>query len=238
MVSNNKKLPAKKASDADIADFLGQVAALPKSLGTWTRGRLIFAMDATASRKPTWDRAAHIQGEMFAETAALGGLEIQMAYYRGFGEFKVSPWLTQSAELNRLMTSVDCLAGQTQIGKVLRQAINETQKMKVNALVFIGDSIEEDVDKLGAIAGKLGLLGVPAFMFHEGENPLTAFAFQQIAHLTKGAYCCFDSGSAHQLGELLRAVAVYAAGGRQALENLSRKRGGEVLKIAHQVKGN
>ena len=195
-------------------------------------------MDATASRKPTWDRAAHIQGEMFAETAALGGLEIQMAYYRGFGEFKVSHWLTQPAELNRLMTSVDCLAGQTQIGKVLRQAINETQKMKVNALVFIGDSIEEDVDKLGAIAGKLGLLGVPAFMFHEGENPLTAFAFQQIAHLTKGAYCCFDSGSAHQLGELLRAVAVYAAGGRQALENLSRKRGGEVLKIAHQVKGN
>ncbi|MEE9545615.1 MAG: VWA domain-containing protein [Rhodospirillales bacterium] len=238
MASNDKKLPAKKASDAEIAGFLGQVAALPKGSGTGRRGRLIFAMDATASREPTWDRAAHIQGEMFVETAALGGLEIQMAYYRGFGEFKVSPWLTESAELNRLMTSVFCLAGQTQIGKVLRHAIGETQKMKVNALVFVGDSIEEDVDELGAIAGELGLLGVPAFMFHEGGNPLTAFAFQQIAHLTKGAYCCFDSGSAHQLGELLSAVAVYAAGGRPALENLSKKRGGEVLKIAHQVKGN
>ena len=238
MASNDKKLPAKKASDADIAGFLGQVEALSKGSGTGRRGRLIFAMDATASREPTWDRAAHIQGEMFVATAALGGLEIQMAYYRGFGEFKVSHWLTQSAELNRLMTSVFCLAGQTQIGKVLRHAIGETQKMKVNALVFVGDSIEEDIDELGAIAGELGLLGVPAFMFHEGGNPLAAFAFQQIAHLTKGAYCCFDSGSAHQLGELLSAVAVYAAGGRPALENLSKKRGGEVLKIAHQVKGN
>src|SRR3546814_9870581 len=37
------------------------------------RGRLIFAMDATASREPTWDRACRLQGEMFKETAALGG---------------------------------------------------------------------------------------------------------------------------------------------------------------------
>ena len=48
------------------------------------RARLIFAMDATASREPTWDRACQVQGQMFLETAALGGLEVQLVYYRGF----------------------------------------------------------------------------------------------------------------------------------------------------------
>ena len=44
------------------------------------RGRLIFALDATASREPTWDRACRIQGEMFEATAALGGLDIQLVF--------------------------------------------------------------------------------------------------------------------------------------------------------------
>jgi len=60
-----------------------------------------------------WDHAAQIQGEMFVETAALGGLEIQLCFYRGFGEFKVSPWLHRSEDLLRMMTSVFCAAGQT-----------------------------------------------------------------------------------------------------------------------------
>ena len=235
MASGNSKVPTKTASRDDVAAFLRKVAEAPVAKATGERGRLIFAMDATASREPMWDRAAQIQGEMFVETAALGGLEIQLAFYRGFGEFRVSGWLTGSSELNRLMTAVFCLAGQTQIGKVLRHAINETKGKKVNAVVFVGDSMEEDVDHLGALAGELGLLGVPAFMFHEGDNPVAGFAFQQMARLTNGAYCRFDSSSANVLRDLLSAVAVYAAGGRPALEDLAKRRGGEILKIAHQV---
>ncbi|MBL6946876.1 MAG: VWA domain-containing protein, partial [Rhodospirillales bacterium] len=52
-----------------------------------------------------------------------------------------------------------------------------------------------------------------------------------------GACCRFDASSANVLKELLSAVAVYAAGGRAALDDLAKKRGGEVLRIAHQVKG-
>jgi hypothetical protein len=174
---------------------------------------------------------------MFSATTDLGGLEIQFGYYRGFGEFKVSPWLTESASLLRLMTSTYCLAGETQIRKVLRHTINETKKKRVNALVFVGDCLEEDVDKLGALAGELGLLGVPAFMFHEGHDPIAGFAFKQIAHLTNGAYCRFNASSARILRELLSAVAVFAAGGRPALDDLAKQRGGETLRIAHQVKG-
>ncbi len=236
-MAKNSKLPTKESSQTEVAAFLRKVATMPAS-GASGRGRLIFAMDATASREPTWDQASQIQGEMFTETAALGGLEIQLAYYRGFGEFKVSPWLTDSNVLLRRMTAVFCLAGETQIGTVLRHAVNEAEKKKVNALVFVGDSMEEDIDRLGAVAGELGLLGVPAFMFHEGNNPVAAFAFQQVARLTGGACCRFDSTSAKTLRDLLSAVAVFAAGGRRALEDLAKRRGGEVLSIVHQVSGS
>ncbi len=231
------KIPIKKGASGDVDGFLEKLAKTPNVNAAGGRGRLIFALDATASRQPTWDQAAQIQGEMFIQTAALGGLEIQLCCYRGFGEFKVSPWLTRSGDLLRMMTSVFCLAGQTQIRKVLKHAINETKARKVAALVFVGDCVEEDIDKLGSLAGELGVLGVPAFMFHEGNDPLAGFAFKQIAHLTNGAYCRFDSGAAGTLKDLLSAVAVFAAGGRRALEDLAGRRGGEVRQIAHQVKG-
>ena len=236
MAKDDAKVPSKKTSQANIDAFLEKVRLTPAHKTLGQRGRLLFAMDATASRQPSWDMAARIQGEMFHETAALGGLEIQLAFYRGFGEFKASRWTADENALLRQMTSVFCLAGETQIGKVLSHAVNETKKKKINALVFVGDCFEEDIDHAGKIAGELGLLGVPAFMFHEGGNPIAAFAFQQVAKLTNGAYCQFDSNSAQVLKDLLGAVAVYAAGGRLALESLASKRGGEVLKLVHQVK--
>lgn len=235
-MTSNGNVPSTSAASTDLSDFLRKVAETPRNTSPGTRGRLIFAMDATASREPSWDRAAQIQGEMFSATAALGGLELQMAFYRGFGEFKVSPWVSQSRELLRLMTSVFCLAGQTQIRKVLKHAVNETRHQRVNALVFVGDCMEEDVDGLGHVAGELGVLGVPAFMFQEGEDPIAMFSFKQIAKLSGGAYCRFDSSSAGVLKELLSAVAVYAAGGRLALENMAQKSGQHVLQIANQMK--
>ncbi len=237
MAKGDKKVPSKKTAQADIDVFLKKARLTPVNKRADRRGRLLFAMDATASRRPAWDMAAQIQGEMFHETAALGGLDIQLAYYRGFGEFKASSWTPDEKELLRLMTSVVCLAGETQVGKVLSHAVNETKRQNINALVFVGDSFEEDIDQVGKTAGQLGLLGVPAFMFHEGGDPIAGFAFQQVAKLTNGVYCQFDAHSAQVLKELLGAVAVFAAGGSPALEKLARKRGGKVLKIAHQVKG-
>lgn len=228
------KLP-KKSSDTEVAEFLRKVAATPAIKPAGGRGRLIFAMDATASREPTWDTACHIQGQMFEETAALGALDIQLCYYRGFREFDASPWLSNSIDLLQRMTAVFCLGGQTQIEKMLRHAMTETKKKKVDALVFVGDCMEEDVDQLSHLAGQLGLLGVPAFIFHEGSDFIAERAFKQIAHLTRGAYCHFDSTSAQQLRDLLSAVAVYAVGGRRALEDFGKRKGGVVQQLTHQV---
>jgi len=235
MTGEKDRLPAKSTS-ADVADFLDKLARAPAVRPEGGRGRLIFAMDATASREPTWDRACHIQGEMFTATEGLGGLEVQLVFYRGFGQCKASPWVSSSRELVSRMTAVRCLGGQTQIARVLRHAISETGKRKVNALVFVGDCMEEDVDELCHLAGQLGVLGVPVFMFHEGGDPVARNVFQQIARLSGGAFCPFDASSAQQLRDLLSAVAVYAAGGRKALADYGRRKGGIVHQLTHQVK--
>ncbi|HLI20382.1 MAG TPA: hypothetical protein VKV32_04645, partial [Stellaceae bacterium] len=58
------RLPA-AAKNAEVDAFLRKVAAMPTARPAGRRGKLIFAMDATASREPSWDRASRIQGEMF-----------------------------------------------------------------------------------------------------------------------------------------------------------------------------
>ncbi|TDJ63554.1 MAG: VWA domain-containing protein [Proteobacteria bacterium] len=229
------KLP-KKSSNAEVDSFLRKVAATPIAKSGADRGRLIFAMDATASREPTWDTACHTHGQMFQETANLGGLEIQLCYYRGFAEFNAGPWLVDPAALLKRMTLVSCLGGQTQIEKTLRHTITETKKKKVNALVFVGDCMEEDADGLCQLAGELGVLGVPAFLFHEGHDAIAERAFKQIARLSGGAYCHFDSNSAQQLRDLLSAVAVYVAGGRRALADFGERKGGVAGLLTHQIK--
>lgn len=225
------KLPT--SNQNDVAAFLQKVSETRAP--NVERGRLIFAMDATASREPAWDRACQIQGEMFSETSALGGLEVQLVFYRGFGECHASKWAPNAKELLRLMTRVRCRGGQTQIGKVLEHAKREAEKRKVNALVFVGDALEEDIDRVCHKAGELGLLGVPMFLFHEGGDSVAERGFRELARLTSGAYCPFDASSAQQLRDLLSAVAVYAAGGRRAFLEFGERKGGAVLRLTHQV---
>ena len=243
-MANRTKVPEKSAaatpesgaSRGEVDAFLSKVAAMPVVKPAAARGRLIFALDATASREPAWDQACHLQAEMFEETASLGGLDVQLAYYRGFGEFRASEWATDARALLQRMTGVGCLGGKTQIRKVLKHAIAETAAARVNAVVFVGDCCEEDADLLCDLAGQLGVHGVPVFVFHEGHDRDARRIFEQIAQLSGGAYCSFDAGAAGQLRDLLSAVAVYAAGGRKALEDFGKRRGGMVPQITRQIR--
>jgi len=234
--AEHTELPA-PSEDAEVDAFLGELRRAPAVRPAGGRGRLIFALDATASRQPSWDRACRIQGEMFEATAALGGLEIKLMFYRGFGECKASRWMTNAGDLHRAMHAVSCIGGETQIERILAHAIAETQKQRVNALVFVGDAMEENVDRLCRKAGELGLLGVPIFLFHEGANPVAAAAFRQMAKLSRGAYLSFDLASADRLKALLGAVAVYAVGGYRALAEYGTRKGGEVLRLTAQLRG-
>jgi hypothetical protein len=203
------------SSRGEIESFLERARTLaPAGEG---RGRLIFALDATMSRQPTWDTACKLQGEMFAEAGKIGGLDVQLVYFRGFNECRASKWVSAPEALRDLMTGIDCRGGHTQIGKVLAHTRRETGKKKVSVLVFVGDALEEGIDRLAAIAGELGLLGVRVFIFQEGRDPAVERGFREIARLSSGAYARFDVNAAGELAELLRAAAVYAAGGLKAL---------------------
>jgi hypothetical protein len=216
-VTANAQKPAPASVRPEVAAFLDKVKTLGSTVTAGKRGRLVFALDATMSRQPTWDTACALQADMFREAAATGGLDIQLVYFRGLGECRASPWVKDSARLAQLMSRIDCRGGHTQIAKVLTHARKENEAQRVQALVYVGDAMEEKVDDLCAYAGELGLRGVPLFMFQEGNDPVAENAFREVARLSRGAYCRFDTGAAHELGALLRAVAAYAAGGMKAL---------------------
>jgi hypothetical protein len=230
------RAPAAASTRSEIDAFLAQVKGLASTTEPGRRGRLIFALDATMSRQPLWDTACRLQADMFREAAAIGGLDVQLVYYRGLRECRASRFVSQAERLGALMERIDCRGGHTQIGKIIAHAKRETQTTKVQALVFVGDAMEEKLDDLCHSAGELGLLGVPAFMFQEGGDPITEQAFREIARLTRGAYCRFDPGAAHQLAELLRAAAAYAAGGMRALADLSARREAGAIKLLEQMR--
>jgi hypothetical protein len=208
--------PAPSAK-SEIDVFLAEAGRIAPA--AQARGRLVFALDATMSRQPTWDLACEMQAEMFDAVGAAGGLSVQLVYFRGIGESRASRFVANARALREIMTKIDCRGGQTQIRKVLAHVRREAEKRPIAALAYVGDSMEENPDELCRLAGEIGLLGVRAFMFHEGRDPIAQRTFREIARITGGAYLPFDRSAAAQLRTLLQAVATYAAGGLKALES-------------------
>jgi hypothetical protein len=205
---NNAPTTATTTSTSKALDeFLARVRESAK-------GRVVFALDATASRQPTWDTAAKLTAEMFR--AAPAGLAMQLVYFRGHNECVSSRWFTDARSLTTTMTQIVCRAGETQIGKVLAHARRENAKQKVDALILISDSCEERPAELYAAARELE---VPVFLFQEGHIESVTEIYREIARITKGAVAEFDSGAAVRLADLLKAVAAFATGGLKALAN-------------------
>lgn len=178
------------------------------------RGRLIFAIDATQSRQATWDMAAQLQAEMFNAVAAIGGggLDVQLVYFRGFGECVASKWVSDAKSLAGSMTGIACKAGRTQIHKVLNHVRKEHAKQPINAVVYVGDACEEPPADLYEAT-----CSVPIFLFQEGSDPRISTIFATLAKLTNGAHVKFGPNSRLALAELLKAVATFATGGVKAL---------------------
>jgi hypothetical protein len=205
-------------SDTSIICLRDQNLALP-------RGRLMFALDATASRAPTWAIARNLQARMFREAAPPGKLCVQLVYYRGANECRASKWVSGGKELAQFMNKIDCDAGPTQISRVLAHALRETERAAVGALTFIGDAMEEELDPLAAMAGKLGNAGCPIFLFQEGRDSIVRRAFRLLALKSGGAYFEFNpdrSRAIEQLSEQLNAVARLAVGDAKGLHRITR----------------
>ncbi|SDR39238.1 hypothetical protein [Pseudovibrio sp. Tun.PSC04-5.I4] len=221
--ANTSGFLRKQAEDkTDLSDFLQSAKGAIAAPAAAERGRLIFALDATMSRQPTWDQACHLQQEMFGETGRIGSLDVQLVFFRGFGECKASRWVSNSRDLGKMMSRIRVQAGRTQIRKVLDHVLQETRKTRVQAVVYIGDSMEENPDRVCDRAGELGLLGVPMFVFQEGQDSAAERTYREIVRLTNGVYLNFDAGAASSLRGLLAAIAAYSAGGKSALEQLDQ----------------
>jgi hypothetical protein len=194
----------------------------PDQSPTLPRGRMIFALDATASRAATWAVACKVQAEMFREAAPIGKLDVKLVFYGG-DYCRKTEWVSSGEELARLMNKVHCKAGYTQIGRVLAHALRETEEAPVQALVFIGDAMEEQIEELAAMAGELGARDLPIFIYQEGRDAAVQKAFRLLALKSGGQYFEFNpetSRAVEQLSEQLGAVARLAMGDTEALERL------------------
>lgn len=238
VMTTKPTLPTGKGPSKSVSAFLDALAKTPVVRPAGTTGRLIFALDATMSRAPTWAMARKVQGEMFdAAAGARGGLQVQLVSFRGVGEFDVRPWTSDAAALKAAMAGYGVRGGFTQIERTIAHAAAETARNKVHALVFVGDALEESPDSVCAAAGRLALAGVPAFMFQEGSNAKVEATFREVARITRGAYATFDANAADTLRDLLRAVAIYAVGGHKALAAHARSASGAALRLANQIGG-
>jgi len=237
-MSSNDLRTSKTSKNVD--SFLQSVASAPSVKRSGSQGRLLFAMDATASREPSWELARSLQTGMFEEVSRIGGLDVQLIYFRGYAECRASPWVNDAGALHRFMQSVRCEAGATQIERVLSHAIKQAHanagRQSLDALVYVGDCIEESIDLLGQKAGELRLLNVPVFFFQEGYELVATRGFAQLAKISGGAHCRFDCASAVQLGALLRAVAVFASAGKTALNDPKFTRNSHVRALLEQIK--
>ncbi|HKH35186.1 MAG TPA: VWA domain-containing protein, partial [Beijerinckiaceae bacterium] len=155
-------IPSAAAPVAAVDAFLSSAKKIGPAATAEGRARLVFALDATMSRQPTWDLACKVQAQMFEAADKIGGLAVQLIYFRGFDECRSSKWVIAPAALTTLMNQIACRGGHTQIGRVLRHVRNEARTTGVKAMVYVGDAMEEPVDDLCAVAGELGLLGVKA----------------------------------------------------------------------------
>ena len=214
--------PATRGASA-VDAFLRTADTLAPVAAGADQGRLIFALDATMSRQPTWDLACSVQAGMFETTSRIGGLAVQLVYFRGFRECRASRWVSDPRALTGIMTRIRCEGGMTQIERVLRHVRKTTQEKRIGAFIYVGDAMEEHVDTLCALAGELGLMGVKGFFFQEGNEPGATTAFAEMARLTGGAHERFDMAAPGALEALLRAAAAYAAGGMGALQKLAQE---------------
>jgi hypothetical protein len=178
--------------------------------------RMIFAMDATASREPTWELAIRLHRDM---ALALGTIEVQLVFFHGNGKCFASNWASGGSRLADLMAKVQCLSGQTQIAKVLEHVLRESEKHTIRGVVYVGDTCEEELERLSGLAAQMKQRKIPLFIFHEVSGDATGASeasdeilFRALATITDGVYAPFDAGAADQLQRLLRGAADYVSG--------------------------
>ena len=188
---------------------LAQASAAPARLP-----RLVFALDATASRERAWAAARQVTDSLFG--AAPGGIEVALAVHGGGRMTAFGGFHRDVGALRDEAAGISCEPGPTRMLDIVRESL---RRPGVRAMVYIGDCFEEDESAALALAGSLRLRGTKLVVLQDESSGTTSAlrVFRAMAGRTGGIVLPFDAGSLDPLRDALGAVASYVAGGRDML---------------------
>jgi hypothetical protein len=196
-----------------------------------TRPRLIFAVDATASREPAWAAARLVTDALFK--ALPGELDVALAVHGGSRVRIFTDFTNNPAALRDQAAGVVCQAGMTRLLPILEGSVKRTG---IRVVVYIGDVFEESVTHGRRLADTMGQRGTKLIVLHDTADPAArrdAEIFWDLAKRTNGCVLPFDANASGRLRDLLSAVAVYAVGGEKLLRERQHALPGAVALLQH-----
>jgi len=226
--------------------LFGQVRALAKSVaGHLTRGvtgaqlpatqpirpRLIFGFDATASREPAWATARTVTDALVK--ALPGELDVALAVHGGSMLHTFTAFTADANQLRDRAAGISCISGMTRLLPILSRALSNPG---VRVVTYIGDVFEESPVRGRKLADAMGETGIKLIVLHDTADwnaKRDAEVFLDLARRTGGCVVPFDANAPARLRDLLAAVAVYAVGGSDLLEQKRDELPGAVILLAH-----
>jgi hypothetical protein len=215
--------------DAALAPL--RPAGPPAETGTPPRPRLIFAVDATASREPAWAAARGVTDSLVK--ALPGALDVALAVHGGSRLHTFTEFTADANALRDRAAGVECTAGMTRLLPILATAL---KRPAVRVVIYIGDVFEENLARGRALADAMGRKGIRLIVLHDTADAgarRDAEVFWDLAKRTGGCVLPFDAGASGRLRELVSAVAVYAVGGEKLLRERSGELPGAVALLEH-----
>lgn len=182
------------------------------------RPRLVFAVDATASRSATWASAQTITDRMF--DAIPGALDVALEVHGGGNVHTFTGFSADLHEFRKRASRVRCTSGHTRLVDLMQRTLDAGG---VRVMSYIGDAFEESADEAFELADRFKHFGIKAVILADQADVSTMLIFEEIARRTGGAVLDFRSGDLDLMGEVLAGVAALAVGGRGMLESNSSK---------------
>jgi hypothetical protein len=213
------------AAPVERRSLAGAAVAPPR------KPRLVFAIDATASRDRAWEAAKQVTDCIFR--AAPGGIEVALAVHSGGKLARFSPFHPHVDNIRDEAAGVACVAGPTRMLDIMEETLRRTG---VKALVYIGDCFEEDMERGLAVAERLGLRGIKLVVLHDTTTGGTGSggAFRMMAARAGGLVLPFDMSSLDRLADALSAVGAYVAGGPDRLRAMRLDSPAARLLLGHE----
>jgi hypothetical protein len=203
----------------------------PVETGTPVRPRLVFAVDATASREPAWAAARQVTDALVK--ALPGALDVALAVHGGSRVHTFTAFTNDAKTLRDRAAGVACEAGMTRLLPILAASL---KRPAVRVVVYIGDVFEESVVQGRRLADEMGGKGIKLIVLHDTADASArrdVEVFWDLAKRTGGCVLPFDASASGRLRDLLSAVAVYAVGGEKLLRERRHDLPGAVALLEH-----